>query len=409
MKKSLVALAALAATSAFAQSSVTISGLVDMGYQSRNSPGNYNNLQTADDKRIVHNGSATTAILLQGTEDLGGGLTASFRYELNPDFINGAGLTGGAGVGSATSSTTSTVENTAWGNGANGYNFIGVNSASMGGVKFGRLNSGTLSAWGTGSVFGTALGSGYGSAGVFTRFQSTSANYHQTAPTRFNNAVEYQSPAINGITFRYLMSPKVDVNGVGGENGCQQTACTAGNTTAAGVNRAGVTDISLAYSNGPLNAMYAAQKISVGAGDTNALVNPALQSTASTDTTINTLAANYKIGNTTAYYANFSVKVGTTINDKGNMVGVKHTIGQIDLMASQTRLNSSLTGTTSSEADRKVTGIGADYNLSKRTAVYLRNESRNMDTGSTVTTTGSATATVGAKTTTTAIGFRHTF
>jgi predicted porin len=167
--------------------------------------------------------------------------------------------------------------------------------------------------------------------------------------------------------------------------------------------------MSLGYAQGPLNVTVAALKISTGAGDTNALVNPALQSTASTDVKISTLAANYTFGDTTVYGTSFSLKAGTTMDDKGTVMGVKHTIGQIVLMASQTKLNSSKTGTSSSEADRKVTGIGADYMLSKRTALYVRNENRNMDTGATVTTAGSATATVGAKTTTTAIGFRHTF
>jgi len=47
MKKSLVALAALAATSAFAQSSVSISGVWDAGYKMTNAQDN-----TADKKRV---------------------------------------------------------------------------------------------------------------------------------------------------------------------------------------------------------------------------------------------------------------------------------------------------------------------------------------------------------------------
>jgi predicted porin len=411
MKKTLVALAALAATSAFAQSSVTITGLIDMGYQSLNSPANAAGLQTGDLKRIAHNGTGTTAIVLGVTEEINSDLSASIRYEMNPDFVNGTGLTGGAGVGAGANSTSTptagTINNTAFGTGANGYNFIGVSSKSMGGVKLGRLNTGTLAAWNTAQVFGTALGGGFGSAGVFTRYGSSSANYNQTAPTRFNNSVEYQSPAIMGVTLRALMAPKVNVTGVGGENACLEAACTTagGNSAAVGANRAGVTDISLGYSQGPLNAMYSTQKISTGAGDTNALVNPALQSTASTDVTTNVMAANYTLGATRLYVGSFTLKAGTTIDDKGTIFGVKHTMGQIDLMANMTTLKSSLTGTTLNQADRKVVGLGADYNLSKRTAVYFRNEARNADTDGTVSTT----ATLGSKTTTTAVGFRHTF
>jgi predicted porin len=219
MKKTLVALAALASVTAFAQSSVTITGLVDKNYGSVTAPKNAVLLNTGNVSRVAHNGDATTAIILQATDDIGGGLTASFRYEINPDFINGTGLTGGI-TGNAASSAAATTQSVLYGNGANGYNFIGITSSTLGGIKLGRLNTGTLAAWGDGSVFGTALGSGFGSAGIYTRFQSSTANYNNTAPTRFNNAVEYQSPAMNSFTVRYLFVPQVDVNGVGGENGC---------------------------------------------------------------------------------------------------------------------------------------------------------------------------------------------
>jgi predicted porin len=91
------------------------------------------------------------------------------------------------------------------------------------------------------------------------------------------------------------------------------------------------------------------------------------------------------------------------------MFGIKYTMGNIELKASQAKLNSSLTGTASLQADRKVTGFGVDYNLSKTTKIYARMENRNADTGATVTTSGSATATVGSSTKTNAVGFRTNF
>jgi len=416
MKKTLVALAALASVTAFAQSSVTITGLVDMNYGSVTAPKNVLLLSTGNVSRVAHNGDATTAVILQATDDIGGGLTAAFRYEINPDFVNGTGLTGGAGVGSGTSSTAAVTQTVAYGNGANGYNFIGITSKDMGGIKFGRLNTGTLAAWGDGSVFGTALGSGYGSSAIYTRYGSSSANYNNTAPTRFNNAVEYQSPAMNGFTVRYLYVPKVDINGVGGENACLETSCSTstGNTTAAGANRAGVSDLSLRYSQGPLNASFAAQQINIGAGDTNSLVNPALLSVAGTKLNHNTMAANYTSGNITGYFAYWTLThltalTASEVNDKGNMFGIKYTMGNIELKASQAKLNSSLTGTASQQADRKVTGFGADYNLSKKTKIYARMENRNADVSGTVTTAGAVTSTQGATTKTTAVGFRTNF
>jgi len=414
MKKTLVALAALASVTAFAQSSVTITGLFDANYGSVTAPKNSAGLSTGNVSRVAHNGDATTAIVLQATDDIGGGLTAAMRYEINPDFINGTGLTGGI-TGNAAGTTSGVIDTTLYGNGANGYNFIGITSKDMGGIKLGRLNTGTLAAWGDGSVFGTALGSGYGSSGIYTRYTASTANYNNTAPTRFNNSIEYQSPAMNSFTLRYLYVPQVNVNGIGGESGCLVTAtCVAANTAAAGANRAGVTDLSLRYSNGPLNASVAVQQIKAGDGDTSSLVNPAGQSTAASKVNHNTMAANYTSGAITGYVAYWTLShltavAASEINDKGNMYGIKYTMGNIDLKASQAKLNSSLTGTASLQADRKVTGFGVDYNLSKKSKIYARMENRNADAGATVTTAGSATATVGSSTKTSAIGFRTNF
>jgi len=74
MKKSLIALAALAtvATAAQAQSSVTLYGVVDMGVMSSKTDGSANVL-------AAQSGAlATSRFGLRGTEDLGGGLKASF-------------------------------------------------------------------------------------------------------------------------------------------------------------------------------------------------------------------------------------------------------------------------------------------------------------------------------------------
>ena len=69
MKKTLIALAALAATSAFAQSSVQLYGGLDAGYQALNFKGNKVN-------GIAGNGASTSALFVKGTEDLGGGFEA---------------------------------------------------------------------------------------------------------------------------------------------------------------------------------------------------------------------------------------------------------------------------------------------------------------------------------------------
>jgi len=93
MKKTLVALAALAATSAFAQSSVTISGNVDVGMRSTKETATIGN-ETATLKTygpVGNNASTWTSSALKITvaEDMGGGMGAGFVGEMNMNPWNG--------------------------------------------------------------------------------------------------------------------------------------------------------------------------------------------------------------------------------------------------------------------------------------------------------------------------------
>lgn len=374
---------------------MTISGLVDIGYGQVNAPANVLGNQTGDISRVAQNGSATTTINIAGTEDLGGGMKANFRYEINPDFVNGSGVTGGAG---AESGSTGAI---ALGNGGMHQAFLGL-EGGFGQVKLGRVNTGTLSAWGTGSVFGTALGSGYGSNGnIFTRYSASTGNYWNVAPTRFNGSVEYTTPVINGFTARALYVPQVNKTGIGAENACAQTACTTDTAVAAGANRAGVTDFSLAYNNGPLNAIVAQQSVKIGGGDINALVSPTLQSTANSSRKQTTAAANYTMGAATVYGAYWTEKqtAATAVDVQGYMLGAKYVTGAYALMASMGNSNDK----TSANVDKKIFGLGVDYALSKRSTVYARYESRDADKN--VATDAAASGV----TKTTHVGVRHTF
>lgn len=78
MKKSLIALAAVAASgAAFAQSSVTLFGVVDTGI------GYINNANAAGDNKygVYNSGNSTSRLGFRGTEDLGNGLKAGFWLE----------------------------------------------------------------------------------------------------------------------------------------------------------------------------------------------------------------------------------------------------------------------------------------------------------------------------------------
>ena len=370
MKKTLVALAALAATSAFAQSSVTISGLADLGYQSVNGPA-----KLGDYKGVAKDGTATTVLTIAGTEDLGGGLAANFKLQLTPDFNTGGGV---AQVNTSAASVPAPTGQEA---------FVGLSSANYGSLKLGRVNTNALDAWGVGSVFGTAIGSGYSSNGnVFTRFSATAVSAYNTAPTRFNNSIRYESPSFSGLTASALYVPKIDDNTDGTKN------------------RQGVTDLGLKYSNGPLNVAYATQKIEQS-GTVDVTVQNLGAGTAiladGKSNKLSILSANYTIGAATVYGATWTEKqdTSTAVDTSGRMIGAKYVMGATTLMASMGSSNDK----TSANVDKKIAGIGADYALSKRTALYARYDTRDANKNS---ATDDAT---NGSTKRTAIGVRHTF
>lgn len=94
MKKTLIALAAVAATgAAFAQSSVTLYGVADIGLQDTNAPGSKLQLNSS---ATMNNGNSRWGI--RGTEDLGGGLKAGFNFEAGLSLDDGkTGQSGGGG------------------------------------------------------------------------------------------------------------------------------------------------------------------------------------------------------------------------------------------------------------------------------------------------------------------------
>ncbi len=342
-----------------------MSGLIDTGYVATNNP-SFTTGTTAnpDTKGLAANGSATTVLTLAGTEDLGGGLRANFRFQLTPDFINGAGVEGTT-INGAANGTVGTGQET----------FVGL-SGGFGTLKLGRVNTNALDAWGVGSVFGTAIGSGYGSNGqIFTRYSATATATTQTAPTRFNGAVRYESPVVNGLSASVLVVPKA--NATSGES---------------------VTDVGLRYSQGPLNVMLASQQVkAAGTAATNSFLPGGL--TANTSNKLNVVSANYTLGAATLFGAYWTEKQGTTVDAKGHMVGVRYVMGATTLMASMGKNDDK----TSGNVDKKIAGIGADYALSKRTSLYARFDTRDANTNDATSNTASGT------TKRSAIGVRHTF
>ena len=87
MKKSLIALAVLAASgAAMAQSSVTLFGIVDATYA-------YGSGSVANKSQLTNSGYNSSRLGFRGVEDLGGGMSASFHLEAGLNTDNGSGAT----------------------------------------------------------------------------------------------------------------------------------------------------------------------------------------------------------------------------------------------------------------------------------------------------------------------------
>lgn len=183
MKKTLIALAAVAATSAaFAQSSVTIDGFVTLGVE------NVDSLAVSSTTGAVTktNGSSklnaangANQIRFRGTEDLGGGLKANFT--LAQRFSPESGLNDGTANKRPTFQGESTV---------------GL-SGGFGSVKLGRALTalqGPINAtdpWGTWTV---------GSTAAFVSGYSTDKNQEDGAGLGRTDGIFYNSPSFNGFS-----------------------------------------------------------------------------------------------------------------------------------------------------------------------------------------------------------------
>jgi predicted porin len=384
--------------SAFAQSSVSITGVLDLGAQHIDYKG----------KTITNagaaNGSTTSNIVIGGVEDIGGGLTAAFRWEIDPDLANTVAKTAGTSATGTTSNVSGFL--------SNGYSFLGLKSATAGEVQFGTLNYATLYANGDGnSGFGTAIGSGY----RVTSFDAV----------RGQNGASYETPSFMGLNAKVIAITK----------NTQQSGSPA---LGSGVNqqngRDGAQEISLAYANGPLTARYAqltttqnagtadgtATGITAGNGNEFKLktlsakyaVNSAAtvgvfhQTTSSAPITVGSTSAANKVYTVTydrsATGVSGSFAVTPVVTLMANYQKIK--VGSAEFSANAANVAGAATV---NGASTTVVGLGADYALSKRTVAYFRTE-RDKDDANIRAVTGYGTNAAGTYKAT-AVGIRHAF
>jgi predicted porin len=416
MKKSLIALAALAATSAFAQSSVTMYGVVDVAYGTHKTT-NLNGTVATKSAGVMDGSYAGSRIGFRGTEDLGGGLKANFLIE------QGIAPTAADGFNKRTGSAFHQVDGgssiSAYTTGTNRQTFAGV-SGGFGEVRVGYqyTNSYDLVAFNdlSRSEF---VGGGFqnGTSG-FVPGTSLSAHANGTRA----NAITYISPKIGALTIKAQLG-----QGTGRKE--------MSNNSAAGVNGAkeannDYTSLMAVYAQGPvfLAAAYSKADLKTQAGDapTTALASPysgnavttaniygALSAvTAPTNTgvrpqTAMTYGGSYDLGMAKLSFTMAKVEGAPATSTaesvtKSRQYSVRVPVGAYELVASTGGIKKN-TGATINN-DVAGTFYGVNYNMSKRTTAYIYAGTEKDK----AVTTVSATA-VNYKDTKTAVGIRHSF
>ena len=378
MKKTLVALAALSAVSAYAQSSMSFTGLFDRGYLLVSNSGNSGVVKT------VASNSGTTRFEVRGTEDLGAGMKANFFIETDWNPIASA---------TATSSTVTTL-----GGFANSEAWVNLQTTN-GTIKLGAPNNETYVAAasvaqpgfssGIGSIYssnfslhnGAGTGNATGSGSTLTWVNNDGATGGSGARTvRQDNTIKFESNSMDGFKFAIGWAPKNDY--VANKVGASTANVTTGN--------AGTLEYGLRYTNGPLDAMYAATTYDIGTytnvtSGTN-IAAPALATkTALGGQTLThaVTAANYQIlPQLKINIGLFSSKSSSdTVNSSGLSYGATYVAGNTDLMVNYAKLDDK----TSLNNDRKLFGLGANYNLSKTIYLYYRYDKINYSTAVAVT------------------------
>jgi len=359
MKKTLVALAALAVTGAFAQSSVTISGQLDAGIVVQNTVAGLSNTTFASG---VYGANRLRFV---GVEDMGGGMKTNFLLEMQPGlngstsgnglFNRGAwlGMSGGWGEfragrqGTTTIGLVCTIDQSGCYSGFSG-----------GGILFsgsGTLSNGTNnwfaanpSRGGAGLAISTQ-GGGFAPAAVpgpagTTIPGAAVGTTTNSDVTRVVNGVTYLTPNFGGFTAQLQY-------GFGGAG--------------AGVSADGATvGLQAMYANGPLSAGLAYST----AGGTAASPNTG---------TLTTLGGVYNFGvvalglgyqkegaaaNGSAFAGNFTDSTAYAVTVMGNLGSFKPYLKFGNRTVSG--------GTFGSGTVAQLANVGTTYSLSKRTMLY---------------------------------------
>jgi len=385
MKKSLIALAVLAAAgAASAQSSVTLFGIVDATIQRVDNKGG------GSVTRLHNSGESSSRLGFRGTEDLGGGMSGSFWLEAGVNNDDGTGQTLSTNNQFAGASGTALVagageagRNTRASNGT-GLVFNRRATVSLAG-GFGEIRLGrdyTPQFWNL-TVFDP-----YGTVGVGTNQMLNSIITGPTA-VRASNSIGYFLPGNLGGFYGQLQHYR-------GENSSTVANSGDGNGSAG----------RFGYSAGPLNVALAVSRTSY------ALVAAPAAGQPPGSVRQNNLGASWNFGVATIIgmmSRDYADSVIGRLTGKGYLAAVTVPVGPglIKLAASQYTTDVPV-GT-----DPKATkyALGYVHNLSKRTAVYttFAHVKNNSTSAASVFTGAAAGGTAGSSSNGYDLGIRHSF
>ena len=443
MKKSLLAVAAIGAfaSAAQAQSSVTVYGILDVGFIGSNAKeGTVSSAATGAQANKIQKSAfgqsaeQTSRLGFKGTEDLGGGASAFFTVELGltPQNSELSGGTAEDRLQRTTNASGSAVDNR--------QSFVGLKKNGIGQFAFGRqytpvFNTGAATSPGQyNNVVGDVV---YSSGSVF--------NSSATTTNGTNNGIGFTNRASNALTAQSDRFAGFQVGGMYALNNQNQTELSAPGTTA--VAGGGNTNwngwglngnftwqklyVGIAYQSfktqyttgvSPSTANSAASIVnlgSVGVQSGQAIAAGALFPAAQISDKQTLAGATYDFGILKAYAQWVGRKVQNDYSSAATTNSAAVTAGeQLNRNAQQIGVRSYITPTIESWAsigNGKIKAsvgaatanfvgwqLGSNYYLSKRTNLYAIY-------GQTQTSSTSATAGVGASANQYAVGVRHTF
>ena len=386
MKKTLIAIAALAATGAFAQSTVTIDGIVDAGYVQSDVKG-------IKISGIASNLTSTSQINFRVASDLGGGMKATFRSETDWSPVSNGANTGTTAVVTTTNAVGSTGSAITAANTSNGTQGAFGNgeqklalSGAFGEAAFGAINNTALAAHGTSQPFGTALGSGFvgpvggtnGGAGLGNTGLSGSV---VTASVRNDNSFQYTTPSFaGGLKINYIFRKAQGATAI--------TNNANYSTTLGAQNQGGVSSLAALYSVGPMNVILTRDTQDQTGVNT---VSGKGVVAAGNRGTYTALAANYNMGAVTVY-GGYQTNVSTNAagaeqeNRKTFNIAAQYVMGVNTFMANIARGTNNF-GATPAPAPNLV-GMGYEYALSKTAALTARYERVSGDQAGWILTSG---------------------